>query len=183
MSVIDFFEYLAASDHTVDLAHELADVSGRELTLKLALQRIRPQYDIIVLDCAPNLSLLCVNALVASDALIVPVTPQPLAVEGLVSLLASLETVRVRLNTRNHLLGILVSMVDPAARKAPILIRQLRERHGSDVLRTEILASRALEEAPMSAKTIIQFAPRSKAADAFRRLASEVLDRLRARRG
>ena len=171
---------------SVELANAdltLANVSGRELTLKLALQRIRQQYDLILLDCAPNLSLLCVNALVASDAVIVPVTPQPLAVEGLVGLLASLETVRVRLNTRNHLLGILLSMVDPAARKAPILMRQLRERHGSDVLRTEILASRALEEAPMSAKTINQFAPRSKAADAFRRLASEVLDRLRARRG
>ena len=171
---------------SVELANAdltLANVSGRELTLKLALQRIRQQYDLILLDCAPNLSLLCVNALVASDAVIVPVTPQPLAVEGLVGLLASLETVRVRLNTRNHLLGILLSMVDPAARKAPILMRQLRERHGSDVLRTEILASRALEEAPMSAKTINQFAPRSKAAAAFRRLASEVLDRLRARRG
>jgi chromosome partitioning protein len=163
-----------------DLA--LADVPGRELTLKIALQRIRSQYDVIILDCAPNLSLLGVNALVAADALIVPVTPQPLALEGLTSLLASMETVRLRLNTRNHLLGILLSLVDPAARKAPALIKQLRTRHGGDVFRTEIIASRALEEAPMTARTVFQFAPRSKAADAFRRLAGEVLERLRARR-
>ena len=163
-----------------DLA--LANVPGRELTLKLAIQRVRPEYDIIMLDCPPNLSLLGVNALVASDALIVPVTPQPLAVQGLVSLLSSVDTVRVRLNTRHHLLGILFSMVDTAAQKTPSLMQQLRDRFGSDVFRTEILTSRALEEAPMSAKPIVQFAPRSKAADAFRRLAAEVLDRLRARR-
>ena len=163
-----------------DLA--LADVPGRELTLKLALQRIRPLYDIIVLDCPPNLSLLGINALVAADALIVPVSPQPLAVEGLVTLLASVETARLRLNSRSILLGILLSMVDPAARKGPLLARQLRNQHGHDMFETEILASRALEEAPMATKTVFQYAPRSKAAAAFRRLAEEVLDRLRATR-
>jgi chromosome partitioning protein len=160
----------------------LADLPGREVTLKLALHRIRPQYDVIVLDCPPNLSLLGVNALVAADALIVPVTPQPLSVEGLVSLLASVDTVRLRLNTRNHLLGILFSIVDPSARKAAVLMKQLRDRFGADVFRTEILASRALEEAPLTGGTVFQFAPKSNAADRFRRLAVEVLDRLRARR-
>ena len=163
-----------------DLA--LADLPGRELTLKAALQRIRPHYDLIILDCSPTLSLLGVNALVAADALIVPVTPQPLAVQALVSLLASVETVRLRLNTRSQLLGILFSIVDPAARKGPVLMKQLRERHGTDVFRTEILVSRALEEAPISAKTIFQHSPRSRAAEAFRQLASEVLDRIRTRR-
>jgi chromosome partitioning protein len=163
-----------------DLA--LADLPGRELTLKAALQRIRPHYDMIILDCSPTLSLLGVNAVVAADGLIIPVTPQPLVVEALVSLLASVETVRLRLNTRSQLLGIVFSIVDPAARKGPVLMKQLRERHGTDVFRTEILASRALEEAPLSAKTIFQHAPRSRAAEAFRRLASEVLDRIRTRR-
>src|SRR5436190_2928658 len=170
---------------SVELANAdvaLTDIPGRELTLKLSLQRIRHLYDVIVLDCPPNLSLLSINALVAADALIVPVTPQPLAVEGLVSLLASVATVRRRLNTRNHLLGILFSMVDPGARRGPVLMKQIRERHGDDVFRTEILASRALEEAPMTGKSVLQFAPRSKAADGFRRLAAEVLERVRARR-
>jgi chromosome partitioning protein len=162
---------------SADLA--LAEVSGRELTLKLALQRIRQHYDVVILDCPPNLSLLGVNALVAADALIVPVSPQPLAIEGLVTLLASAETVRLRLNSRGRLLGILLTMVDPAARKAPRLVKELRERYGEEVFRTEILASRALEEAPLSAKTVFQYAPRSKAADAFQRLAGEVLERIR----
>ena len=162
---------------SADLA--LAHVAGRELTLKLLLQRVRPQYDVIILDCPPNLSLLGVNALVAADTLIVPVPPQPLAVEGLVSLLASVETVRMRLTGRSHLLGILLTMVDPAARKGPALVKKLRDRYGDDLFRTEVLDSRALEEAPMSAKTVFQYAPKSKAADAFHRLAGEVIERLR----
>ena len=95
-----------------DLA--LSDVAGRELTLKHLDQRLSTHYDVVVLDCPPNLSLVGVNAIVAADALIVPVTPQHLAVEGLVSLLASLEKVRVRLGTRTRLLGILLTMVDPS---------------------------------------------------------------------
>jgi chromosome partitioning protein len=170
---------------SVELANAdltLADVPGRELTLKLALQRIRPLYDVIVLDCPPNLSLLVINALVAADALIVPVSPQPLAVEALLTLLGSVETARLRLNSRCILLGILLSLVNPVARKGPSLVRLLRDRHGDEIFETEILLSAALEQAPMAAKTVFQYAPRSKAAVAFRRLAVEVVDRLRAGR-
>lgn len=167
---------------SVELANAdlvLAEVPGRELTLKLILQRVRQRYDVIVLDCPPNLSLVGVNALVAADALIVPVTPQHLAVEGLVSLLASVETVRLRLSSRNHLLGILLTMVDPTNSRGPSLAKRLREEYGERVFRTEIGSSRALEEAPTGARTIFQHAPRSRAADAFHRLAAEVLERLR----
>jgi len=163
-----------------DLA--LADVPGRELTLKLALQRVRTRYDLIILDCPPNLSLVGINALMAADSLIVPVTPQHLAVEGLVSLLASVETVRLRLSSKNHLLGILLTMVDPASGRGSSLARHLRDQYGELVLRTEIGWSRALEEAPISGRTIFQLAPRSRGADAFQRLAAEVLERLRVAR-
>jgi chromosome partitioning protein len=123
-----------------------------------------------------------INALVAADALIVPVSPQPLAVEALLTLLGSVETARLRLNSRCILLGILLSLVNPVARKGPSLVRLLRDRHGDEIFETEILLSAALEQAPMAAKTVFQYAPRSKAAAAFRRLAVEVVDRLRAGR-
>jgi chromosome partitioning protein len=127
---------------------------------------VRQRYDVIVLDCPPNLSLVGVNALVAADALIVPVTPQHLAVEGLVSLLASVETVRLRLSGRNHLLGILLTMVDPTTaaglrrETASREIRRARVSHGNRI------EPRA-REAPTGARTIFQHAPRSRAADAF----------------
>jgi chromosome partitioning protein len=160
---------------SADLA--LAEVSGREHALKNMLQRVRQRYDVIVLDCPPNLSLIGVNAIVAADELIVPVTLQHLAVEGLVSLLASVERVRARLGTRSRLLGILLSMVDPSKTVASELRARLRAEYSDQMFRTEILASRRLEEAPAGLKTIFQHAPRSRAAGGFRRLAKEVLER------
>jgi chromosome partitioning protein len=164
---------------SADLA--LSELPGRELTLRNTLQRLRQRYDVVVLDCPPNLSLIGVNALVAADGLIVPVTPQHLAVEGLVSLLSSVEKVRARLGTRNRLLGILLSIVDPGRATASELRERLRARYRDGVFRTEILASRALEEAPAAGQTIFQFAPKSRAADAFRRLSGEVLQRFATR--
>ncbi len=162
---------------SADLA--LRDVPGREVALKGLIDPLRQHYDLVILDCPPNLSLVGVNAIVAADALIVPVTSQHLAVEGLVSLLASVDKVRARLATRTRLLGILFTMVDPGRATAAELRERLRAQYRDQVFHTEILASRALEEAPASARTIFQCAPRSRAADAFRRLAGEVLDRLR----
>jgi chromosome partitioning protein len=158
-----------------DLA--LNDVQGRELALRTLLQRVR--YEVVLLDCPPNLSLLGINALVAADALIVPVTPQHLALNGLVSLLSSVERVRLRLSTRSRLLGILLTMVDPARAATLELRKRLRAADREHVFHTEITASRALEEAPAAAKTIFQFAPRSRSAAAFRRLSGEVLERWR----
>src|SRR4051812_13388307 len=88
----------------------LSDVAGRELTLKHVVQRLRTHYELVVLDCPPNLSLVGINAIVAADALIVPVTPQHLAVEGLVSLVDSVEKIRLNFGTRTRLLGILLTM-------------------------------------------------------------------------
>ena len=160
---------------STDLA--LGSVRGRELTLKTMLQRLR--YDVIILDCPPNLSLVGVNAVVAADALIVPVPPQYLAVEGLVGLLSSVEKVRVRLGTRGRLLGILLTMVEPVRAVSAELRERIRAQYRDHVFHTEIGVSRALQEAPAASKSIFQFAPRSRAADAFRRLSGEVLERLR----
>jgi chromosome partitioning protein len=167
---------------SVELANAdvaLAEIKGRELALKNLLHRLRQRYDTIVLDCPPSLSLIGINALVAADALIVPVTLQYLSAEGLVSLLASLDTVRTRLGTRGRLLGILFSNVDSSRAAASEVRRRLRARFRDQIFRTEIAASRALEEAPAAGQTIFEHAPRSRSADAFRRLSREVLERLR----
>jgi chromosome partitioning protein len=156
----------------------LCDVPGRELTLKNRLKQIRPGYAIIVLDCPPNISLMGINALVAADALIVPVTPHFLAIEGVVTLLASVEKVRARLATRSRLLGLLLTMVQARKRGVSERSERLRAQFRDRVFHTEIAVSRALAEAPAAGKTIFQFAPRSQPADAFRRLAGEVLERL-----
>ena len=159
-----------------DLA--LCDVPGREVALQRCLKPVRQRYDIIVLDCPPSLSLIGVNALMAADGLIVPVSPQFLAVEGLGSLLSAVDQVRTRLGSRIKVLGILVTMMT-AGRHASEANRTLRARHRERVFHTEIAQSVTLEEAPRSGKPIVESAPRSRAAAAFRRLAGEVLERLR----
>jgi chromosome partitioning protein len=157
----------------------LGSASGRETTLKSMLQRLRPRYDIIILDCPPNLSLVGMNALVAADVGMIPIVPQPLAIEGLPSLLGSLEMARVRLGARSHLLGVLLTMTDAGRGRMHRLSDRLREQYGERVFRTQIPASRDLEEAPAHHQTIFQRAPRSPAAQSFRRLGREMMDRLR----
>jgi chromosome partitioning protein len=161
---------------SADLA--LSDVTGRETTLKTALRSLRQRYQVIILDCPPSLSLVGVNAFVASDAVIIPVAPQVLAVEGLVSQLEALDWVRRRLGGRARLLGILLTMVDRRRESTGRIRRSIRTRYRDTVFGTEIELSKALEEAPAARETVLAFAPRSAAANAFRRLAGEVLHRL-----
>jgi len=159
-----------------DLA--LADVKGRELTLHHVLERLRQSYDLIVLDCPPGLSLIGVNALVAADALIVPVPPLHLAIEGLLSLLESVDTVHARLGMKGRVLGIVLTMVDGKRPRCLELRERLRAEYRDLIFQTEIAQSRALEGAPAAGQTIFDYAPRSRAADAFTRLSGEVLERL-----
>jgi len=167
---------------SVELANDdlaLADVAGRELTLRMALQRVRPRYDLIILDCPPNLSLIGVNAIMASDAHLVPVTPQFLAIDALVGLLESVDKIRTQLGAKSRLLGLVLTMGDPKNAAAAEFGERLRAEYRERVLHTEILESRALREAPASGRSILDYAPRSRSADAFRRLSGEVLERLR----
>jgi chromosome partitioning protein len=160
-----------------DLA--LSDVKGRETTLKHALRGLPSTYGMVVLDCPPSLSLVGVNALVAADAVLIPVPPQSLAVEGLGSLVASIDTVRRRLGAQSRMLGVLITMSGQRSGEAKRIRQRIRAEYRDGVFRTEVESCRALEEAPAVAKTIFAFAPRSRAADAFRHLAVEVLERLR----
>ena len=159
----------------VDLA--LCDVAGRELTLRRALQQVSTRYDFIILDCPPSLSLIAVNALVAADALVVPVTPAYLAVEGLANMLRAVQQVRRNLRAKPRLLGILLTMVGPGKPRTQ-LRQRLRAQYRDRVFRTEIGASRALEDAPRAGRTIFQHAPSTPAARSFRALADEVIERL-----
>lgn len=177
---IPHFDLVTGSVELASAGVALADVPGRELTLKHALRRLRLQYDVVLLDCGPGLSLVTVNAMAAADALIVPVTPQHLAIEGLPMLLTSIEKVRGSLATRGRLIGILLTSVEPAYARGRAIRARLRQQFQDRMFQTEVPMSRGLEEASAARKTITQYAPRSRAAAAFRRLAAEVLTRARA---
>ncbi len=160
----------------VDLA--LGDAKGRELTLKHLLKTVRAQYGVIVLDCPPSLSLVGVNALVAADAVIVPLVPHAMDVEGLVGLLASLERVRTQLAVRCRILGILLSMVELSSKSHAATRKRLRAQYRERIFNVEIEAHHAVADAPGSGQSILTYAPRSRPAESYRRLAVEVLQRL-----
>jgi chromosome partitioning protein len=158
-----------------DLA--LGDTKGRELMLKHLLKAARGHYAIIVLDCPPGLSLVGVNALVAADALIIPLVPRLLEVEGLVGLLASLDRARTQLGIRWRILGILFSMVERSSKAQAAARKRLRAQYRDRIFDTEIDANPSLSDAPGAGQSILTFAPRSRSAESFRRLAAEVLQR------
>jgi chromosome partitioning protein len=170
-------DFVTGSIELASLDVTLSAVPDREQKLRNLLDELRSAYSVVILDCPRSLSLVGINALVASDAFIVPVTPDYLAIEGVASLLASLEKVRVRIGSHAALLGVLLTMVDRHTRTTEMR-EQLRAQYRDRVFHTEIAVSRSLQEAPRSAQTIFSLAPRSASADAFRRLAGEVLERL-----
>ena len=159
-----------------DLA--LCNVRGREAMLRRTLDRVASHFDLIILDCPPSLSLLTVNAIVAADGLIVPVVPEPMVAEGLDTLLASIERVRIRMASRGKVIGILLSAIDPHRRHMREVAERLRAEHRDEVFHTEIRHTAMLSAAPAARKPIAAFAPKSASADLFRRLAGEVLQRL-----
>lgn len=157
----------------------LGDVAGREQRLRETLAPVRDTYRFILLDCPPSLSLLPVNALVASDAFLVPVTPQYLAVEGLVNLMDAVARLQASMSTHTSLLGLLLTLVDYRARATRDLVAMLRGHYGDVVLQTEIRVNVRLSEAPSFGQPIFTYAGTSAGAEAYRRLAAEILARCR----
>lgn len=165
---------------SLDLANAdviLAAIRGREHRLKQVLASVRDDYRFIILDCPPSLSLLSIGAIVASDGIIIPLTPHYLALEGLTALRSTIDTIRRTMNVPAHLLGIVLTMVDYRTRVTRDIIDGIRGAYGHDMFRTEIRNSVRLVEAPSFGKSIHDYAPSSPGAQAYQDLAREVLQR------
>ena len=167
----------------MELAHSdlvLADVPGREECLLRAIEPIRDNYDFIICDCSPSLSTLSVNALVASDGYIVPITPQYLALEGLVSLMDAVGKIKKGIGLNAELLGIVINMVSTISQQTKSqaeIIDIVREHYGEAVFTQLIKRYAKLEEAPAYGTSIFEYAPKSPAAFQYNILAQEILNR------
>jgi chromosome partitioning protein len=166
---------------SLDLAN--ADVRLKQQTdgpyrLQKVLSPIREEYDSILIDCAPSTSVLSVNALVAADAFIIPVSPSYLALEGVVSLGKVVKQVRRGIGEAAPILGVALTMVDRNSDQVPDAISELRSHYGGKVFDTEIRNDPKLEEAPSHGLDIFEYAPDSTGAADYRQLVAEVEDRL-----
>ena len=155
----------------------IAGIKGREHKLKDSLKVVKNQYDYIFLDSPPSLSLLTINSLVASDYVLVPVTPQYLSMEGLRQLLSVISKIKNTMNARVKLLGIVFTMVDYRMKVTDEVIKTIRDHFKKEVFKTVIRQNVKLIEAPSFSKTIFDYAGSSAGAECYRMLGREVIKR------
>jgi chromosome partitioning protein len=164
---------------SIDLAGAelaLSSMIGRERALQKALLPVRSDYDYILIDTPPSLGLLTVNALTASDDVIVPVQCEYLSLRGLVQLQNTLEVIRENLNPTVDIRGILPTMYDARTLHSREAVEMLRENFGDLVFKTWIKKTVRYAEAPVEGSSVLKYDPTGSAANAYRELAKEVLN-------
>jgi len=169
---------------SIDLAGaelSLASMIGRERALEKALLPMKAEYDFILIDTPPSLGLLTINALVASDGVIVPVQCEYLSLRGLVQLENTLSMIREHLNPDVAIEGILPTMFDGRTLHSREAVEILRENFGELVFKTWIRKTVRYAEAPVKGTSILKYDPTGTAAEAYRDLAKEVLNGAKAR--
>jgi chromosome partitioning protein len=156
---------------------ELVNFPNRENVLKNLIAAIDDQYDFIIIDCLPSLGLITVNALVASNSVIVPVQCEFFALEGLGKLLNTIKIVQSRLNPDLQIEGILMTMYDGRLRLSNQVVREVRKHFDEMVFSTIIHRNTRLSEAPSVGKPVILYDADSKGTVNYLNLAKEILQK------
>jgi chromosome partitioning protein len=169
---------------SIDLAGAelaLSSMIGRERALEKALASVKQNYDYVLVDTPPSLGLLTINALVASNGVIVPVQCEYLSLRGLVQLENTLSMIRENLNPAVEIEGILPTMYDKRTLHSREAVEILQENFGELVFDTKIRKTVRYAEAPVKGISVLKYDPSGNAAEAYRRLAKEVLNGAKAR--
>ena len=156
----------------------LGTTKHRERHLKRLVDQVEDRYDVVIIDCAPSTSLLTINALVAADGFIIPVSPSYLSLEGVISLGEVVHNVRQNIGKAAPVLGVLMTRVPANDSDAQSIVQQVRSHYGGKVFDTVIHEDSAVESAPGHGKSIFAHAPNSQGAQEYEALTLEVVDRL-----
>ena len=173
---IPHLSLIPADPDLVGAEVELVDVDDREFRMRDLLVPMRGNFDFTFIDCPPSLSLLTLNALVAADTVLVPVQCEYLALEGISSLIGTVERIRDSLNPSLAIGGVLMTMYDDRTNLAKQVVDEVRSVFGARVFQTLIPRNVRLGEAPSYGKPIFLYDVRSKGAEAYFQLAKEFLD-------
>ena len=171
------FDFVPANRSLSAVEVGLVNVMGRETVLKRYLDGIKKNYDYVLLDCRPSLGMLVINALSASDYVLVPVQADYLAAEGMTELVGTVRSVQRQINPKLKIGGVFLTMANETAFRRDI-VNSVKENFGRrlPVLDTVIPSTVRLAEVSTADKSIFQHEPRGRAADAYRRLTKEVLE-------
>jgi chromosome partitioning protein len=170
-------DVLPANRDLIGAEIELVSIENRELTVKQRIANIVLKYDFIIVDCPPSLGLLTVNALAASEGVIVPLQCEYYAMEGLSALVETLDLVRSSLNPGLALDGVLLTMFDTRNSICHQVADQARQYFGEKVFRTVIPRNVRLSESPSFGMPILMYDPGSRGAQSYLELARELVGR------
>jgi chromosome partitioning protein len=169
---------LLGTDHELIVAEvNLMQAAQREIRLKQALAPVVDKYDFILIDCPPSLNVLTLNALVASDSVLIPIQCEYYALEGLTALLNTIEQIQKAVNPQLHIEGLLRTMYDGRNRLALDVSAQLLQHFPNRVYRTVIPRNVRLAEAPSHGLPIVMYDQKSQGSVAYLTLAGEILRR------
>jgi chromosome partitioning protein len=184
MSAVELVHDLGPRLHllpgSIELAHSevsLGRKQNREHRLREALDPVRNTYDYIIIDCPPNLGLLTINALTASDSVLIPLQLDFLALKGMQLLLNTVSEVRGSTNPGLEIIGILPTMARPRSLHSAEVEESVREFFGGVIFKTVVRTSVRFPEAAAGFRSILEYAPRHAGAQAYRDLAGEVISR------
>jgi chromosome partitioning protein len=156
---------------------EMLNMEQREQLLKKLLQQVRDEYDYILIDCSPSLGLITVNALTASDSVIIPVQCEFFALEGIAKLLNTIKIIKSKLNPSLKIEGFLLTMFDNRLRLSNQVYEEVKRHFGDLVFNTVISRNVRLSEAPSHGLSVLDYDPHSKGAQNYVSLAKEVIKR------
>lgn len=182
-SQVDRLDVVPADKNLAGAAVELVTSENREYRLQALLESVQDRYKFIFLDCPPALDLLTLNALVAANAVLVPIQCEYLALEGVSELLDTLMRIRRTLNPKLEIEGILLTMYDERTTLSRQVATDLRSFFGSQIFQSVISRNVRLAEAPSFGKPIIFYDIHSKGAEGYTQLAQEVIANAEKRAG
>ena len=156
---------------------EMLNMEHREMLLKNLLRPIKNQFDYILIDCSPSLGLITVNALTASDSVIIPVQCEFFALEGIAKLLNTIKIIKSKLNPDLKIEGFLLTMFDNRLRLSNQVYEEVKRHFGNLVFNTVIARNVRLSEAPSHGVSVLDYDPNSKGAQNYKALAKELIAR------
>ena len=174
-SVIYNFHYVPSAPHLAGALVELVNVPEREYFLRKFVNRVRHSYDYILIDLPPSLSLLTVNGMVAADEVLIPVQTEYYSLEGIGQLLETVNLIRENLAHPVKIAGAVITMYDKREHLSREVSKNIRRHFPHHVFEVEIPRAVALAEAPSFSKPIILYRPDSPGAQAYERLAKEIM--------
>ncbi len=159
---------------------EMLNIENRETLLKNILGQVRAEYDYILIDCSPSLGLITVNALTASDSVIIPVQCEFFALEGIAKLLNTIKIIKSQLNPALQIEGFLLTMYDNRLRLSNQVYEEVKRHFGDLVFNAVIARNVRLSEAPSHGMSVLEYDPQSKGAQNYQALAKELIRRNKA---